>query len=198
MIRSRTPLPGRQSFRACPTGTGRFSQAFSNPCRIFCRSNFSRRPSFLMTMYGISSMRSYVVKRRLHFRHSRRRRIRSPVRASRESITLSSRCEQNGHFTEASRLDSHGALCVCQLVQLRLPVLRSRAIFRSSPMDQPSRNSSGNPTKQHPANVISQIRIDATAAGFSFYSKYQSKDKESSELRRRLLPREVAPPNQPA
>src|SRR6202034_638821 len=45
-----------------------------------------------------------MVKRRLHFRHSRRRRIRSPVRASRESTTLSSRCAQNGHFTGASLL----------------------------------------------------------------------------------------------
>src|SRR6266446_638285 len=79
--------------------TGRFSQAFSSPCRIFCRSKRSRRPSFLITMYGISSIRSYVVKRRPHFRHSRRRRIVSPTRPSRESITLSSICAQKGHFT---------------------------------------------------------------------------------------------------
>src|SRR5689334_5959331 len=83
-------------------GTGRFSHAFSNPCRIFCRSKRSRLPSFLITMYGISSMRSYVVKRRSHFRHSRRRRIVSPARPSRESITLSSRCPQNGHFTRVA------------------------------------------------------------------------------------------------
>src|SRR5271168_3562483 len=44
-------------------------------------------------------MRSYVVKRRAHFRHSRRRRMVSPVRPSRESITLSSMLAQNGHFT---------------------------------------------------------------------------------------------------
>src|SRR5882762_4353209 len=80
-------------------GTGLFSQAFSKPCKIFWRSNRSRRPSFLITMYGISSIRSYVVKRRPHFRHSRRRRIVSPVRPSRESITLSSTCAQKGHFT---------------------------------------------------------------------------------------------------
>src|ERR1700747_219077 len=36
-------------------------------------------------------MRSYVVKRRLHFKHSRRRRMVSPPRPSRESITLSSK-----------------------------------------------------------------------------------------------------------
>src|SRR5712692_6044294 len=79
--------------------TGRFSQAFKSPCRIFCRSKRSRRPSFLMTMYGISSMRSYVVNRRPHFKHSRRRRMVSPRRPSRESITLSSTCAQKGHFT---------------------------------------------------------------------------------------------------
>src|SRR5258708_9741378 len=78
--------------------TGRFSQAFNSPCKIFWRSNRSRRPSFLITMYGISSIRSYVVNRRSHFRHSRRRRMVSPVRPSRESITLSSRCAQKGHF----------------------------------------------------------------------------------------------------
>src|SRR5256885_6943862 len=81
--------------------TGRFSQAFNSPCKIFCRSNLSRRPSFLITMYGISSIRSYVVNRRSHFRHSRRRRIVSPMRPSRESITLSSRFPQKGHFTPA-------------------------------------------------------------------------------------------------
>src|SRR5208283_2553839 len=60
-------------------GTGRFSQAFSKPCRIFWRSK--------------------LVKRREHFRHSRRRRMVSPVRPSRESITLSSMLAQKGHFT---------------------------------------------------------------------------------------------------
>src|SRR5215469_18244068 len=44
-------------------------------------------------------MRSYVVKRLAHLRHSRRRRMVSPLRPSRESITLSSRCAQKGHFT---------------------------------------------------------------------------------------------------
>src|ERR1700738_382299 len=44
-------------------------------------------------------MRSYVVNRLAHFRHSRRRRIASPARPSRESITLSSRNAQKGHFT---------------------------------------------------------------------------------------------------
>src|SRR5271156_284191 len=32
------------------TGTGRFSHAFSSPCNNLWRSNFSRRPSFLITM----------------------------------------------------------------------------------------------------------------------------------------------------
>src|SRR5205823_7211982 len=49
-------------------------------------------------------MRSYVVKRRLHFRHSRLRRMVSPPRPSRESITLSSTCAQKGHFTRLGLL----------------------------------------------------------------------------------------------
>jgi alpha-beta hydrolase superfamily lysophospholipase len=40
------------------TRTGRFSHALSSPPTSFCRSNRSRRPSFLTTMYGISSIRS--------------------------------------------------------------------------------------------------------------------------------------------
>src|SRR5437588_12950183 len=79
-------------------GTGRFSQARNSPAMTLLRSKASRRPSFLITMYGISSIRSYEVKRRSHFRHSRRRRIASPSRDSRESTTLSSRKPQNGHF----------------------------------------------------------------------------------------------------
>src|SRR5205814_6905509 len=49
-------------------------------------------------MYGISSMRSEVVKRFSHFRHSRRRRMDSPSLLSRESTTLSLTNPQNGHF----------------------------------------------------------------------------------------------------
>jgi hypothetical protein len=37
---------------------GRFSHAFSRPATSFDRSKRSRVPSFLTTMYGISSMRS--------------------------------------------------------------------------------------------------------------------------------------------
>src|SRR5438876_9588946 len=49
-------------------------------------------------MYGISSMRSYVVKRFSHFRHSRRRRMESASLLSRESTTLSFSKPQKGHF----------------------------------------------------------------------------------------------------
>src|SRR6266571_5450244 len=49
-------------------------------------------------MYGISSMRSYVVKRLPHFRHSRRRRMESASLLSRESTTLSFSKPQKGHF----------------------------------------------------------------------------------------------------
>src|SRR5438874_8985863 len=79
-------------------GTGRFSHARNKPAITLLRSNVSRRPSFLITMYGISSMRSYDVKRRSHFRHSRLRRMASPSRDSRESTTLSSRKPQKEHF----------------------------------------------------------------------------------------------------
>ena len=40
------------------TDTGRFSHALSRPATSFCRSKRSRVPSFLTTMYGISSIRS--------------------------------------------------------------------------------------------------------------------------------------------
>src|SRR5262252_9547939 len=43
-------------------------------------------------------MRSYVVKRFLHFRHSRRRRMESASLLSRESTTLSFANPQKGHF----------------------------------------------------------------------------------------------------
>src|ERR1700740_361406 len=98
--------------------TGRFSHAFNNPCKIFCRSKRSRLPSFLITMYGISSIRSYVVNRRSHFRHSRRRRIVSPVRPSRESITLFSSCPQKGHFPPA--------FLPCRPAQRSVPHFRAR------------------------------------------------------------------------
>src|SRR6266550_8523322 len=43
-------------------------------------------------------MRSYVVKRFSHFRHSRRRRMESASLLSRESTTLSFANPQKGHF----------------------------------------------------------------------------------------------------
>ncbi len=43
-------------------------------------------------------MRSYVVNRLPHFRHSRRRRMDSASLLSRESTTLSSANPQKGHF----------------------------------------------------------------------------------------------------
>src|ERR1700722_13375813 len=52
-------------------------------------------------------MRSYVVKRLLHFRHSRRRRMDSASLLSRESTTLSLANPQKGHFMAlASNPDS--------------------------------------------------------------------------------------------
>src|ERR1035441_547899 len=96
---------------------GLFSQAFSSPFNTFWRSNFSRRPSFLTTIYGISSIRSYVVKRFSHFRHSRRRRIDSPSLLSRESTTLSFSKPQNGHFRSEEHTSELQSLrhLVCRL-----------------------------------------------------------------------------------
>src|SRR5579872_775734 len=88
-------------------GTGRFSQARSSPFSTFWRSNFSRRPSFFTTMYGISSIRSYVVKRLPHFKHSRLRRIDSASLLSRESTTLSFANPQKGHFMALDRSVGH-------------------------------------------------------------------------------------------
>src|SRR2546430_4744138 len=67
--------------------------------RSFWRSKGSRRPSRLTTCGRTSSMYSWVVYRRWHLRHSRRRRMNSPSRPTRESTTRSSVWPQNGHFT---------------------------------------------------------------------------------------------------
>src|SRR5215467_12510583 len=50
-------------------------------------------------------MRSYVVKRFSHFRHSRRRRIESASLLSRESTTLSFANPQKGHFMALAGLE---------------------------------------------------------------------------------------------
>src|SRR3972149_3924765 len=88
-------------FSSSATLTGLFWVALRRPLRILLRSKGSRRPSFFTTMSWTSSMRSYVVNRRLQFRHSRRRRIAAPSRASRESTTFSSPCPHKGHFIRA-------------------------------------------------------------------------------------------------
>src|SRR3989304_2269025 len=89
-------------FSSSATLTGLFWVALRRPLRILLRSKGSRRPSFFTTMSWTSSMRSYVVNRRLQFRHSRRRRIAAPSRASRESTTFSSTCPPKGHFIRAA------------------------------------------------------------------------------------------------
>src|SRR5439155_7537047 len=85
------------SSTAC-TPTDRFSHDFKMEPRSFWRSKGSRRPSRLTTCGSTSSMYSYVVYRRWHLRHSRRRRMNSPSRPTRESTTRSSVWPQNGHF----------------------------------------------------------------------------------------------------
>src|SRR5262245_59833240 len=92
--------------------TGRFLQAVSSPRLIFSRSNTSRRPSFLITYSVISSTFSYVVKRFLQARHSRRRRTVAPALAERESMTLSWSFLQKGQRIEWGY--SRGVLKSCQ------------------------------------------------------------------------------------
>src|ERR1700704_51720 len=74
----------------------RFSVAFFSPVNSFCGSKSSRRPSFFVTKNGTVSMRSYVVKRCPHCRHSRLRRIASRTSESRESTTFRSWWPQYG------------------------------------------------------------------------------------------------------
>src|SRR3970282_1157772 len=107
-------------FSSSATLTGLFWVALRRPLRILLRSKGSRRPSFFTTMSWTSSMRSYVVNRRLQFRHSRRRRIAAPSRASRESTTFSSTCPQKGHFIRAA------PPCHALTVRLSLSTLSSR------------------------------------------------------------------------
>jgi hypothetical protein len=77
---------------------GRFQQARSRPPLILSREKGTREPSFFTTLMAVSSIRSYVVYRRLHERHSRRRRIEKPSWQARESITRSLSMRQKGHF----------------------------------------------------------------------------------------------------
>src|SRR5207245_9159066 len=73
-----------------------FSVAFFSPLKSFWGSRSCRRPSFLVTKNGTVSIRSYVVKRCPHCRHSRLRRIASPTSESRESTTFRSWWPQYG------------------------------------------------------------------------------------------------------
>src|ERR671935_2658848 len=93
----RASMSATTSSTAC-TPTDRFSQDLRIDPRSFWRSKGSRRLSRLTTCGSTSSMYSYVVYRRWHFRHSRRRRMNSPSRPTRESTTRSSVWPQNGHF----------------------------------------------------------------------------------------------------
>src|SRR5258708_1114585 len=149
--------------------TGRFSQAFNSPCRIFWRSKRSRRPSFLITMYGISSIRSQVVNRRSHFKHSRRRRMVSPVRPSRESITLSSRFPQKGHFTPVSlpcrpaqHLVQHFRARQCHRALLfrvpLIPAIYRERLLRGSAGESPPRCRQQKPPTTTPAQRLSLLQ----------------------------------------
>ena len=83
---------------SCCRVTIRLLQARRRPFNILLRSNNSRLPFFFITISGTSSTISYVVKRRPHFRHYRRRRIAFPSSVARESVTFVSSPLQNGHL----------------------------------------------------------------------------------------------------
>ena len=86
-VKKLTPLPVRFLIDTEPHPdhtTGHF--VFSPPAAIIAAEGAG------------ASMRSYVVNRLLQCRHSRRRRIASPVSESRESTTLESAVPQNGHL----------------------------------------------------------------------------------------------------
>src|SRR3984957_20393483 len=76
------------------------------------------------------------------------------------------RAERALHFEVSCVSASSSPPCSASASSSASPATSSaRAIRFSSPTDQPSRSSSGRPTTQHPANVISQITTVATAAG---------------------------------
>ncbi len=78
-------------------GTLRFRHAMSMLLRHLSRLNSSRVPSRLTTNRRGRSARSWVVNRRLHCAHSRRRLMPSPPIAGLESRTRCSGKPQNGH-----------------------------------------------------------------------------------------------------
>src|ERR1017187_2802049 len=94
---SRSSSSMKRSMRTIATGL--LLQARRTPRSTFSRSNGSRTPSFFTTIGSTSSTRSRLVKRRPQPSHSRRRRITSPAADTRESMTLLSSWEQNGHLT---------------------------------------------------------------------------------------------------
>src|SRR5699024_4109081 len=85
-------------YSICSSGTGRFSHALIKPRMSFSRLYSCLVPSFFTTINGISSIRSKVVKRKLHCSHSRRRRIERPSSIGLESRTFVFLYPQFEHF----------------------------------------------------------------------------------------------------
>src|SRR5258708_6199520 len=99
LSRSRTIFDTVCSMRS--GSTLRLRSAISTERASLSRSNGSRRPLRLMTVSSRSCTRSNVVKRKLHDRHTRRRRIAAESSVGRESFTCVSRL---WHFGQRMRL----------------------------------------------------------------------------------------------
>ena len=87
-------------FSSDSRGMSRLMVAVSRLRSIFAWSNGSVVPSLFAMMSGISSRRSYVVKRAPHARHSRLRRMLAPSSEDLESTTFDSVVPQLGHSNE--------------------------------------------------------------------------------------------------
>src|SRR5438477_5812102 len=82
--------------------TGRLRSAICTERKSLSRSNGTRRPLRLITVSSRNCTRSKVVKRKLHDRHTRRRRITEESSVGRESFTWVSRLVQFGQRMTAS------------------------------------------------------------------------------------------------
>src|SRR6187402_2259357 len=89
--------------------TLRLRSAISTERASLSRSNGSRRPLRLITVSSRSCTRSKVVKRKLHERHTRRRRIAAESSVGRESFTCVSRLWHFGQRIAVPRLASLAA-----------------------------------------------------------------------------------------
>src|ERR1700728_5276859 len=89
--------------------TGRLRQAICIERNSLSRSNGTRRPLRLMTVNSRNCTRSKVVKRKLHVRQTRRRRMTDESSVGRESFTWVSRLLQLGQRIPSPLVDRESA-----------------------------------------------------------------------------------------